>query len=141
MEWSMTRHRLFNPDGMAPATGFSYGAIASRGRTVHLAGMTGHRPDLSIANDIVEQFGDACRGVAKVIGEAGGTPSDLVSMTIYTSSIDAYRANLEDIGVAYRGVFGKHFPPMALVGISELFDPAAKVELLCVAVVPQSDSD
>ena len=135
----MTRHRLFDPEGMAPATGFSYGAIAGAGRTLHIAGMTGHRPDLSIAAKIAEQFGEACRGVARVIDEAGGTTSDLVSMTIYTSSIDEYRANLEEIGVAYRGVFGKHFPPMALIGIRELFDPSAKVELVCVAVVPQSD--
>ena len=73
-----------------------------------------------------------------MIDEVGGTPSDLVSMTIYTSAIDEYRDNLKDIGVAYRAVFGKHFPPMALIGISELFDPAARVELVCVAVVPRS---
>ena len=137
----MTRHHFLNPDEMAPATGFSYGAVPAEGRTLHIAGITAHRPDLSIAAGIVEQFGDACRSVAKVIGEAGGTPSDMVSMTIYTSAMDEYRDNLKEIGVAYRAVFGKHFPPMALIGITELFDPAARVELVCVAVVPSSKSD
>lgn len=138
MEGKMSRHTLFNPEGMAPATGFSYGAIAGDGRLVHVAGMTGHRADGSIADGLIEQFGDACRSVVKVVEEAGGTASDVVSMTIYTSDIDAYRANLKPIGVAYRETFGDHYPPMALFGISELFDPRATVELVCVAVAPET---
>ena len=132
----MSRHHLFNPDHMAPAAGFSYGAVAAEGRTLHIAGLTGHRRDLSIDEGIVDQFSAACRAVASVIEEAGGEPTDLVSMTIYTSAIEEYRQHLEEIGVAYRMVFGKHYPPMALLGISELFDPKALVELVCVAVVP-----
>ncbi|HEX9848786.1 MAG TPA: RidA family protein [Acidimicrobiia bacterium] len=134
----MTRHRLFNPEGMPPAVGFSYGVIPDAGRTLHIAGITGHRADGTIAGDLVAQFGAACRSVAEVIGDAGGRPTDLVSMTIYTTDIEGYRAGLSPIGDAYRGVFGKHYPPMALFGISELFDPAAKVELLCVAVIPNA---
>jgi enamine deaminase RidA (YjgF/YER057c/UK114 family) len=57
-------------------------------------------------------------------------------MTIYTSDIEDYRSRLREIGEAYQRAFGKHYPPMALFGITELFDPAAKVELVCVAVVP-----
>ncbi len=132
----MSRHHLFNPDGMAPAAGFSYGAVAAEGRTLHIAGLTGHRRDLSIDEGIVDQFSAACRAVAGVIEEAGGEPTDLVSMAIYTSAIEEYRQHLEEIGLAYRMVFGKHYPPMALLGISELFDPKALVELVCVAVVP-----
>lgn len=132
----MTRHELFNPDGMAPASGFSYGAVAAGGKTLHVAGMTGHQADSSIDSDLVDQFGAACRSVAKVIGGAGGSPTDLVSMTIYTTVIDEYRARLEEIGEEYRAVFGRHYPPMALFGVGQLFDPAAKVELVCVAVVP-----
>ena len=132
----MSRHHLFNPDGMAPAAGFSYGAVAAEGRTLHIAGLTGHGGDLSIDKGIVDQFSAACLAVAGVIEEAGGEPTDLVSITIYTSAIEEYRQHLEEIGVAYRMVFGKHYPPMALLGISELFDPKALVELVCVAVVP-----
>ena len=132
----MTRHQLFNPDGMPPASGFSYGALADEGRVLHIAGLTGHKVDGSISDSMVEQFSSSCRSVARVIEEAGGKPSDLVSMTIYTPTIDEYRSHLKEIGNGYRGVFGKHYPPMALLGISELFDPKAKVELICVAVVP-----
>jgi enamine deaminase RidA (YjgF/YER057c/UK114 family) len=57
-------------------------------------------------------------------------------LTIYTTDIAGYRDDLSPIGGAYRAVFGKHYPPMALIGVSELFDPEAKVELVGVAVVP-----
>ena len=136
MDREMSRHHLFDPDGMAPAVGFSYGAVSAGGKLLHIAGLTGHLSDGSIADDLVEQFARACESVARVINEAGGDPSDLVSMTIYTTDIDGYRSRLGAIGEAYRAVFGRHYPPMALFGVGELFDPNALVELVCVAVVP-----
>lgn len=133
----MSRHHLFDPEGMPPAIGFSYGSKAAEGRLLHVAGITGHRADDSIDESLIEQFAVACASVAGVIREAGGEPTDLVSMTIYTTDVEAYRANLRPLGERYRSVFGRHYPPMALVGIEELFDPAALIELVCVAVVPE----
>jgi enamine deaminase RidA (YjgF/YER057c/UK114 family) len=131
----MSRHNLFNPEGMTPPFGFSHGALAAEGRTLYIAGQTGHHPDLDIDDHLVDQFAEACRAVARVIKEAGGEPEDLVSLTIYTTQIDSYRENLGPIGAAYREVFGRHFPPMALIGVAELFDPRSLVELVGVAVV------
>lgn len=139
MAGTVTRHHLFDPEGMAPARGFSYGSIAGPGRLLHLAGITGHGEDESIDEGVVDQFSAACRSIARVVEEAGGSPQDVVSMTIYTSVMQDYRKNLRPIGVAYRDVFGKHFPPMALIGVSELFDPRALVEIVCIAVVPNAD--
>jgi enamine deaminase RidA (YjgF/YER057c/UK114 family) len=131
----MSRHNLFNPEGMTPPFGFSHGALAAEGRTLYIAGQTGHHPDLDIDDHLVDQFAEACRAVARVIKEAGGEPEDLVSLTIYSTQIDSYRENLGPIGAAYREVFGRHFPPMALIGVAELFDPRSLVELVGVAVV------
>ena len=137
----MSAHRFLNPEGMAPARGFSHGSVPAPGGTLYIAGQTGHHEDMSIDEGLVEQFARACRSVARVIEEAGGSPTDLVSMTIYTSDLPGYRQNLEPIGVAYRNVFGKHFPPVALIGVSELFDPRALVELVGVAVVPSASPE
>jgi len=131
----MSGHRFLDPDGMAPARGFSHGSVPAAGDTLYIAGQTGHHEDMSIDEGLVEQFAQACRSVARVITEAGGDPSDLVAMTIYTTDVAGYRENLGPIGAAYREVYGKHFPPMALIGVPELFDPKALVELVCVAVV------
>jgi enamine deaminase RidA (YjgF/YER057c/UK114 family) len=120
---------------MPAPSGFSYGSLAADGRLRHIAGLTGHADDGTIAPGLVEQFGAACASVSRVIAEAGGEPSDLVAMTIYTCDMATYRAHPKELGAAYRDVFGKHYPPMALFGIEELFDPRARVELVCVAVI------
>jgi enamine deaminase RidA (YjgF/YER057c/UK114 family) len=133
---ALSRHHLFDPEGLPPAIGFSYGAVSGDGRILHLAGITGERLEGGFEDSLVDQFADACRGVARVITTAGGEPSDLVSMTIYTTVIEEYKESLKPIGAAYREVFGRHYPPMALIGVSGLFDPSAKLELVCVAVVP-----
>ena len=136
----MTRHHMFNPEGLPEAKGFSYGAVAAPGRTLYVSGVTAERPDGSFPEGIAAQFAEACRRVARVITEGGGGPDDLVSMTIYTPVVADYKANLADIGTAYREVFGRHFPPIALVGVAELFESEALVELVCVAVVPEGQS-
>lgn len=132
----MSGHRFLEPEGMAPAIGFSHGVVADGGKVVYIAGQTGHHADRIIDQGVVAQFAQACTSVARVIEEAGGSPGDLVSMTIYTTDLHGYRDNLKPIGAAYRSVFGKHFPPMALIGVAGLFDPEAVVELVCIAVVP-----
>jgi enamine deaminase RidA (YjgF/YER057c/UK114 family) len=131
----MSGHQFLNPAGLGPARGFSHGAVPSEGKTLYIAGQTGHHEDMRLDDGLVEQFANACRSVAAVIAEAGGDPTDLVSMTIYTTDVPGYRDSLGPIGEAYRQVFGRHFPPMALIGVADLFDPEAKIELLCVAVV------
>ena len=47
----------------------------------------------------------------------------------------AYRAALRDLAPVYRKHFGRHYPAMALIGVAELFDPAALVELVGTAVL------
>lgn len=130
----MTGHLPINPSGLPPARGFSHGVLAGEGRILHIAGETGHHQDLSLDTGFVEQFAQACRNVAAVIAEAGGDVTDLVSLTIYVTDVAQYRDNLSPVGKAYQSVFGKHFPAMALIGVSGLVDPAAMVEMVGVAI-------
>lgn len=125
-----------NPTGMPPARGFSHGVLSTGGQILHIAGETGHHEDLTLDVGFVDQFAAACRNVAAVVDAAGGLPTDIVSLTIFVTDVSQYRENLDQVGEAYRSVFGKHFPAMALIGISELVDPAALVEITGVAVIP-----
>ena len=127
-----------NPTLLPTPSGFSHGMVSESGRLLHIAGETGHHRDMSLDDGFVEQFGQACRNIAAVIDAAGGAPTDLVSLTIFATDVPAYRKNLAEVGRAYQSVFGKHFPAMALVGVSELVDPAAMVEMTGVAVIPDS---
>jgi len=84
---------------------------------------------------IVEQFDLAAANVAKALEAAGADPRDMVSMQIFVTSIDEYRRAHREIGEAYRRHFGRHYPAMTLLEVRRLFDPAAKVELMCIAVM------
>ena len=60
----------------------------------------------------------------------------MVSLQIFTTDVEGYRAQSKAIGAAYRAVFGPHYPPMALFGVTRLYDAAALVELVAIAVIP-----
>ncbi|MDA2814446.1 RidA family protein [Nocardiopsis sp. RSe5-2] len=133
-----TRHLLVDPPGLAPAVGFAHAVAAAPGRTVHLAGQTAQLPDGTIgAPDLPGQFHLALGNLVTALRAAGGAPGDLVSLTVYTTDVPAYRADLKHIGRVYRRHLGRHYPAMALFGVTELFDPQARVELVGIAVVPE----
>jgi enamine deaminase RidA (YjgF/YER057c/UK114 family) len=132
-------HRVLNPESLPPAKGFSHAVAASAGTTVHLGGQAGHDSRGSIvSDDLVEQFEQAAANVVIALAAAGGRPEHIVSMHIYTTDLDAYRSALSALGDAYRRHFGRRYPAIALVGVTGLFDPAARVELVCTAVIPAS---
>jgi enamine deaminase RidA (YjgF/YER057c/UK114 family) len=136
MDRPMSTHLPINPVGLPPPRGFSHGVVSGPGRFLHIAGETGHHQDLTIDESFSDQFARACFNVAAVVEAAGGSPEDVVSMTIFATDVASYRENLPAIGEAYQAVFGKHFPAMALIGVSELVDPAAMVEITAVAIIP-----
>jgi enamine deaminase RidA (YjgF/YER057c/UK114 family) len=135
----MSVHQFLNPEDMMPPVGFSHVAVAAPGRLVFLAGQTAHQADGTVAGStMAEQFAAAAANVALALVAAGATPADVVSMQIFTSDVEAYRSQSKAIGAAYRDVFGPHYPPMALFGVTRLYDPAALVELVVIAVIPDS---
>ncbi len=135
----MAAHQFLNPEGLAPPVGFSHAAVAAPGRLVFLAGQTAHQADGTLqGSTLAEQFAAAAANVAAALAAAGATPADVVSLQIFTTDVDGYRAQSKAIGAAYRDVFGPHYPPMALFGVARLFDAAALVELVTTAVIPDA---
>jgi len=128
-------HEIRNPKGLPPPSGFSHAVIAQAGRTVYLAGQTAQRPDGTIAGGtMAEQFDLAATNVVLALEAAGAHPQDLVSMQIFVTHIDEYLRASKEVGEIYRRHFGRHYPAMALLEVRRLFDPAAKIELICIAV-------
>ena len=128
-------HEIRNPETLPPPLGFSHVVIAQTGRTVYLAGQTAQRLDGTVApGTMAEQFEVAAGNVAKALEAAGARPQDLVSMQIFVTDIREYLGSTKKIGEAYRRHFGHHYPVMVLLEVSRLFDPKAKVELMCIAV-------
>ncbi|MER6626521.1 Rid family hydrolase [Streptomyces sp. NPDC000931] len=130
-------HTPVNPPELGPASGFSHAVLPAPGRTVHLAGQIASGPDGALAaRTLPEQFGVALGNVVTALRACGGAPEHLVSLTIYTTDVPGYRAAARDIGRAYRSHLGRHYPAMALLGVVELFEPGALVELVGLAVIP-----
>lgn len=130
-------HEILNPDSLTAPVGFSHAVIPAPGRTVYLGGQTAHDKDGHIVGDSVsEQFDKAAANVVEALAAAGSRPEHLVSMHIFITDIVAYRARLHEMSASYQRHFGRHYPAVSLFEVKGLFDEAAKVELLCVAVVP-----
>ena len=125
----MSRHRIVNPPELGVPSGFSHAVVAD-GRTVHLAGQTGAGATLA------EQFESAAERLVLALRAAGGEPEDLVSLQVFVTDVSAYRRALPELGRVWRSHFGRHYPAMGLFGVSELFEPDARLELMGVAVVP-----
>lgn len=133
----MTEHEILTPPELATPRGYAHGVAVTRGRTVYLAGQTSLLPDGSIAGaDLVEQYDIAAGNVVAVLRAAGGKPADLVSLQVFVTDVAEYRAARPLLRDVWRRHFGNHYPAMALLGVTELFDPAARVELMGVAVIP-----
>jgi enamine deaminase RidA (YjgF/YER057c/UK114 family) len=129
---------LINSPDLAAPTGFSHAVRA--GDTVYLAGQTASAPDGSIVGaTIVEQFDVAAGNLMTALRAAGGGPEDLVSLQVFVTAVAEYKQSLMALGRVWRTHFGRRYPAMGLFGVTELFDPAAKVELMGVAVLSRGE--
>ena len=132
---------LINPPELPRAVGFSHAAVAGPGRLVFVAGQIGEGPDGAVPDGIAEQMDRTCANVVTALRAAGAEPEHTVWMQIFTTDVRAYREASSEIGDAYRRHFGRHYPAMALVEVSGLFEPAALVEMTVVAIVPETEGE
>jgi enamine deaminase RidA (YjgF/YER057c/UK114 family) len=126
------RHLL--PEGWPRPSGYSNGIIAD-GVQLHVAGMIGWNEKGELADTFEGQVEQALRNTLAVLAEGDAGPEHIVRMTWYVTDLDAYRSKLKEVGAAWRSVIGKHFPAMAVVGVSELVERDALVEIESTAVL------
>jgi enamine deaminase RidA (YjgF/YER057c/UK114 family) len=124
------------PPGWPRPHGYSNG-VAAEGRLVFVAGQIGWDETGAFpAEDMAGQVRQTLRNVVAVLAEAGAAPEHVTRLTWYVTDREAYLADPAGIGQAYRDVMGRHFPAMAVVVVSALLEPSAKVEIEATAVVP-----
>jgi enamine deaminase RidA (YjgF/YER057c/UK114 family) len=128
--------RVLQPPGWPRPRGYANGIVAS-GDTIFLAGQIGWDAEGRFAAGMVGQVQQALANIVTLLTEAGASPRHLVRLTWYVTDLQAYRDNLPAIGEAWRGVIGRHFPTMSVIGVSELVEPAALVEIEAIAVLPR----
>ena len=137
----MTEHdvlaKVLSPKGWAAPRGYANGVVAS-GRVVALAGQIGWNPATTTfeTDDFVAQVRQALENVAMLLREAGAEPQHLVRLTWFITDRSAYLSAQREIGLVYREVIGRHYPPMSVVVVAGLIEERAMVEIEATAVLP-----
>ena len=117
-------------------SGYSHGFSAS-GRLLFVAGQIGWDPiTQAVGPGLVDQTRQALANIVSVLRAGGAEPLDLVRLTWFITDRDAYLRDRKAIGLAYRDVIGRHFPPMSVIVVAGLLEPGALVEIEATAVIP-----
>jgi len=129
--------QTLQPPSWAKPRGFANG-IAASGKLVFIAGQVGWTGEGKWeARDFAGQFKQTLKNIVDVLAQAGGKPEHIVRLTWYVLDKQEYLASLKDVGAAYRAVMGRHFPTMAVLQVSGLIEPEARLEIEATAVIPE----
>jgi enamine deaminase RidA (YjgF/YER057c/UK114 family) len=126
--------RVLQPPGWPRPQGYANGILAE-GRLVFVGGQIGWDETGAFAATLAEQVGQALRNIVAVLTEAGGRPEHVARLTWYVTDRAEYLAQRREIGAVYREIMGRHFPAMAVVEVSGLLEPEARVEIEAIAVL------
>jgi 2-iminobutanoate/2-iminopropanoate deaminase len=113
--------------------GYSTAVITEGGRTVWLAGQIATVDDAgkSLAGDLDGQVRQIFKNLDRTLQQAGGKLSDMVQMTVFITDV-RYGDRVTQIR---RETFGDNFPGSALITITALALPDAKIEIQGYAVI------
>ena len=125
------------PRGWKRPKGYSNGISAS-GKMIFVSGQVGWNSDeVFVAKSMADQVRQTLENTLAILNEGGAGPGNIVRMTWYVTSKQAYLDSLPEIGQAYRELIGKNFPAMALVEVKSLLEEEALVEIETTAVVEE----
>lgn len=120
--------------GERPQTrGYSLAVITEGGKTVWLGGQLAVVDDngRSLASDFDGQVRQVFRLIERTLQKAGGKLTDMVQMTVFITDV-RLGDRLTEIR---REILGDNFPGSALITITALAVPEAKVEIQGYAVI------
>ena len=130
----LPQSRAILPEGWPQPRGYANGMVAE-GRVLVTGGLVGWDAQGVFAKGFIPQLRQTFINIKAVVEAGGGRVEDIVRLTWYVTDIATYRASLKDMGPAYREVFGRHFPAMAVVAVTALVEPEALLEIEATAVV------
>ncbi len=125
--------------GWPKPKGYANGRVGI-GEPLHVGGQIGWDTDGKVVDGIAAQFAKTLDNVLAIVRAANGGPTDVAAMTVFVTDIPAYRAARKELGPAWRERFGQHYPAMALVGVKELVEPGAMIEIEAIAYIVKEKS-
>jgi 2-iminobutanoate/2-iminopropanoate deaminase len=124
-----------NPVGLSKPAPGTYTQIVKAGKLVFIAGQTATNAEGKVSGPgMKEQVDQVFTNLLTALKSQGADFSHVVKMTTYVTSIAEFRSP-EVAAVRARHV-GSNPPANTLVQIQQLADPAYKVEIEAIAVLP-----
>src|SRR5579872_3320223 len=123
-----TKLTILQPPTWPRPRGYANGMMGS-GRFVLVAGQVGWDAQGQFAEGFVAQTALALRNILAVLAEAGAGAQHIARLTWYVTSVSTYRASAPALGPVWRDIMDRNFPAMAVVGVSELVEPKALLEI------------
>jgi enamine deaminase RidA (YjgF/YER057c/UK114 family) len=125
------------PPGWPRPKGYA-NAVSAIGRLIFTAGIIGwDEEERLVAPDLPGQLRQILLNTLAVLAEDGAGPEHVARMTWYVVDVAEYRAGLAEIGAIYKAIMGRNYPAMAVVEVSGLVEPGARIEIETIAVVPE----
>jgi 2-iminobutanoate/2-iminopropanoate deaminase len=120
-------------DPRAQTRGYSMAVITEGGKTVWLAGQTATIDDSgrSLAGNFEGQVRQLFKQLDATLKKAGGKLGDLVQMTVFITDV----RNGDRFTQIRQEVLGDDFPGSAMITITALASPDAKIEIQGYAVI------
>jgi enamine deaminase RidA (YjgF/YER057c/UK114 family) len=102
------------------------------GDTLRLTGHTGDATDGSFSSDPTEQIRQTFENIAQTLQEAGSGWADVVEITSFHIGL---RDQADALLAIARELLPTPHPAWSAIGVAELFEPDALIEISCVAVL------
>ena len=128
---------VLQPAGWPQPKGYANG-IKARGDLLFIGGMVGWDKRGRFPADFVGQTRQLLANILAVMAEGGASAQHIVRMTWYVRDMDEYLKSRPALREINRQVIGDHYPAMALVAVTRLVAPQARLEIEATAVVPES---
>jgi len=128
-------HTHLQPEDWLKPRGYSNGVMATGQQMIFSGGLIGWNKQCEFETDsFVGQLQQTLENIVDILREADAGPEHIVRLTWYVTDRTEYNNSLKEIGMVYREVIGRHYPPMAVVEVKGLMEERAKVEIEMTAI-------
>lgn len=125
-----------NPDNVwQPFGAFSMMVMQGSGQVVHLKGQVSLDATGAIIgpSDMRTQVRQVLTNIKMVLAAAGGKMSDIISLTHYTTDIQAFMQT----GDIRQEFFAEPYPVTTTIEVSALYDADLVIEITAIAEIPE----
>ena len=121
-----------NPQGLSKPTTYTH--VVKAGKILFIAGQTGANAEGKIPATMKEQVEQVMTNLAAALKSQGADFSHIAKTTTFVTNISEFRA--PDVAALRAKYLGTNPPANTLVQVVQLADPAYKVEIEAIAVLP-----